>query len=280
MNSLTTGDFNASKSHLLTWYPTFSRGMEIVEHYHKVSDSFLYSQPHGTPREPMTMDYFLEYLGTVFTKTFFEDEKAQTEIHRVVGLLRENDKHGTEGTVAITPQEIIGIIRSEPSLQTDFITWMITLALAHIQGSREERKGEIVATSAQDSGICPACGIMAHYGTLRGEEGYRDLACWHCGFVWTIERLKCPYCGETDQSNLGFFEAKEFQGCRIHFCQQCKSYVKVFDFRQVAGFSPVLMLYHLATLVMDDLAIEEGFQPGSELFWSSTTETKAVTEQS
>lgn len=276
MNPLTAGDFNASKKHVLTWYTDFSKGLEIVTHYRQAAEAFVDGRPHGMPNGNITMDFFLHYMKSVFTKTFKKDKSALAEINRVVSLLEKEGAMNNQGAVVLTPQKILLMVKEMPSLQTDFVTWMITLALAHIQSLGEESEAEMVATSVQDGGVCPACGIKAHYGTLRGEEGYRDLACWHCGFVWTVERLKCPYCGEKEQNKMGFFETKEFKGCRIHYCQQCKSYVKVFDFRQVAGFKPVLVLYHLATLVMDDLAVEEGFQPGSELCWSSVLEPKTV----
>ncbi len=274
MAAFSAGNLEASKKHCLKWYPNFKPSMDVVEKYCKAAGDFMNDRKETIHKDRLPMDLFLEYLEIVFKKTFKNDKSATNEIGRVVDVLQDHWKKDRKTVGTRSPKEILSLINSDPSLQTDFVTLMITLSLAHIHRSASQEKADPIQNPSEDGAICPVCGIKAHFGMLREEEGYRDLECWHCGHIWMIQRLQCPYCGEKEQHKMGFFEAEEIPGCRINFCKNCNGYVKIFDFREVEGFKPVLMLYHLATLIMDDLAVKEGFQPGSELSWSSAPEHK------
>ncbi len=115
-------------------------------------------------------------------------------------------------------------------------------------------------------GSCPVCGARPHMARLRDEDGARILECWLCQAEWQFPRLKCPYCGNSDQNTLGFFYLDESSAMRVHFCKSCGSYIKVVDTR-VLKRAPILSVYNLATLNYDAVALSEGFKSGSGLIW-------------
>jgi FdhE protein len=117
-----------------------------------------------------------------------------------------------------------------------------------------------------NAGFCPVCGARPHMAVLRKEDGARVLECWLCGARWRFPRLVCPFCGNSSQKSLGFFHLGEDRARRVHFCDQCRSYLKVVDER-VLGKEVVLQVENLAMLGYDAAARTEGYQPGSGLEW-------------
>ena len=106
-----------------------------------------------------------------------------------------------------------------------------------------------------NSGTCPFCSSYPRIAF--DSEAGRRISCLMCGQEWEIQRIKCPYCGNTDHETLGYFEAEEIEGVRIHYCDKCKHYIKVIDTRKRSAQDAETE--DVITLVMDELARQEGY---------------------
>ncbi len=122
----------------------------------------------------------------------------------------------------------------------------------------EEFKG-LVANSEWSRGRCPVCGRETALSFLSSEEeGRRYLFCSQCGLEWPVKRLKCPFCGNEEQKQLGFFTVGDDEKYRVDFCHQCKKYIKTIDTRKISG-EVDLEVENLITLHLDILARQEGY---------------------
>ena len=110
-------------------------------------------------------------------------------------------------------------------------------------------------------GFCPVCGGAPAMGELTGEEGTKQLHCSICACQWTIPRLQCSSCGNTESDSLAYFTAEGEAGYRVDICRKCSSYLKVVDSRELGGDLP-MDVEDLNTMHLDLLAQKEGFAKG------------------
>lgn len=163
---------------------------------------------------------------------------------------------------------IINLLTKETDLEKDMATFLYSLVLSTIYRRQLEPISEVLRTDLWEGGICPLCGDKPHFGMLRAEDGAKQLECWLCGTTWVHTRIKCPFCENQEQEELGYFTIEGNDTCRVNFCKSCLSYYKVFDARKFhADGSIILTIHNLATLDHDFLAGKEGFTPGSGLEW-------------
>jgi len=120
-------------------------------------------------------------------------------------------------------------------------------------------------------GYCPVCGERPMMAELRGEEGKRMLRCSLCAFEWSFMRVKCPFCENEDQEELGYLSIEGEPNYRVNFCKQCKAYLKAIDPREIGEEIDIFLgLEDVATLHLDVLAEKEGFhKENPNLFYSS-----------
>lgn len=91
--------------------------------------------------------------------------------------------------------------------------------------------GQHLTEGAWDLGVCPLCGAPPGYVDLL-ETGQRRLACHVCGAGWVFSRLRCPYCGNRNVSDLVRLQAEEAdEGYLIEACKACQGYLKGLDRR-------------------------------------------------
>ncbi len=107
-------------------------------------------------------------------------------------------------------------------------------------------------------GYCPICGSLPHFSELKG-EGQRYLICSFCGFEWQSERLKCPYCENSDFNKLHYFYIEGIEAHRVDLCDNCNQYIKTVDSRKL-NYDPDLILEDIITMHFDILASEKGFK--------------------
>jgi len=119
-------------------------------------------------------------------------------------------------------------------------------------------------TDAWEQGCCPVCGGQPLMGRLEKELGKRELHCCLCRTEWIFKRVACPFCGTQEQDKLRYFQEEDDLAYRVEVCDACKNYLKTVDARQAACERP-LPAEHLATLHLDLVAREEGFQRVTEL---------------
>jgi len=106
-------------------------------------------------------------------------------------------------------------------------------------------------------GYCPICGsrpLMSEFNA----EGLREYLCSFCGFEWPGERLKCPFCENSDHTKLHYFYAEGDEAYRVDICDACNQYIKTVDSRKL-DYKPDLGLEDIVTIHLDILASEKGF---------------------
>jgi FdhE protein len=107
-------------------------------------------------------------------------------------------------------------------------------------------------------GYCPICGsppLMSQFNA----EGQREYLCSFCGFEWPGERLKCPFCENSDHTKLHYFYAEGDEAYRVDICDSCNQYIKTVDSRKL-DYKPDLGLDDIVTIHLDILASEKGFK--------------------
>ena len=112
--------------------------------------------------------------------------------------------------------------------------------------------------ASESTGTCPCCGAPPGLARLTASEGSRVLACTLCGTRWAYPRLKCAFCGNTDQDTLAVLLAEDEKAHRIEVCETCKRYLKTVDER-VLGGECMPFLEETRTLPLDLLAEREGY---------------------
>ena len=151
--------------------------------------------------------------------------------------------------------------------------FLFSIALSSFYKQLLQSTAEVLQTDLWKEGNCPLCGEKPHYGLLRPEDGAKELECWLCGTKWVHTRIKCPFCSNQEQEELGYFTVENREICRINFCQQCCQYYKIVDARKFNTSGDIaLAIHNLASLSHDLLARQEGFAPGSGLEWVNPKE--------
>ncbi len=206
----------------------------------------------------------LQRLGEALIRVNPRLEPAMEELKNLLEDFRENNPEKVDRDQVFKLQDLMV---EKGVLEKDMATLLFSVALGSIFSCNLEKIREGLRTDLWEGGNCGLCGEKPHYGMLRSEDGAKVLECWLCGTRWVHTRIKCPFCANTQQEELGFFSLEDKSSCRVHFCRECSSYYKIIDARQIAGNRIVLPIHNLASLTHDVLAREEGFSPGSGLHW-------------
>jgi FdhE protein len=114
-------------------------------------------------------------------------------------------------------------------------------------------------------GYCPVCGSLPYISTLN-DQGQRHLLCSFCGYLWLSERLICPFCENSDHQKLHYFYAEGKEAYRADICDNCRQYIKTVDTRKL-DYDPDLTVEDIATIHLDILAAEKGYNKPSQSFW-------------
>lgn len=160
----------------------------------------------------------------------------------------------------LSGSNIQGADRQKDGLDAGVLTFLGQHAASAVLGAYAKRYASILASIRWERGYCPLCGGLPHIAYLRGPEGRRFLACGTCGYCWNFPRIACPFCGNIDQEQLGYFQAEKEKEYRVDYCRECKKYIKTVDIReQDVPFD--LEIESAATLHLDLLAQAEGYVP-------------------
>lgn len=108
-------------------------------------------------------------------------------------------------------------------------------------------------------GYCPICGGNPDFSFLSRDNGARWLVCSRCDTEWLFQRLKCPYCSNTDQKTLSYYTGEEGP-YRLYVCDNCKHYLKTIDLRNTKT-EVLIPLERLFTLEIDAQARDYGYSP-------------------
>lgn len=103
---------------------------------------------------------------------------------------------------------------------------------------------------------CPMCGGEPDLAVIQ-PSAERHLICGRCGLRWKFEPLTCPYCRNSDRSQITSFATPDGQ-YRVYACDMCHRYLKAYDGRRATR--PVMpVVDSVATLPLDAAAIQRGY---------------------
>lgn len=144
--------------------------------------------------------------------------------------------------------------------------WLLTyLAQSSIKPFFEAYAEKLKGYVDQESwwkGYCPVCGSAPATGELRIEAGERYLQCSTCSFMWRFKRVVCPFCGNDNHEKLRYFNTEgNGKGYRVDVCEECKKYIKTFDFREVRE-DVIPIVDDMGTLHLDMIAEKQGYTRG------------------
>ena len=103
---------------------------------------------------------------------------------------------------------------------------------------------------------CALCGAEPDLSVIT-PAAERHLICGRCTLRWKFEPLTCPYCFNSDRSQITSFATPDGQ-YRVYACDVCKRYLKAYDGRRATR--PVMpMVDSVATLPLDAAAMQRGY---------------------
>ncbi len=143
-------------------------------------------------------------------------------------------------------------------LDNTILSFLIQMSIKPSVHINVEKLKDQVDMKTWLKGYCPVCGSLPQISELKG-EGQRYFLCSFCDFNWPSERLKCPFCENTDQKKLHYLYAEGQEAYRVDLCDKCKQYIKTVDSRKF-DYEPDLHLEDIITIHLDILANEKGFK--------------------
>jgi hypothetical protein len=103
---------------------------------------------------------------------------------------------------------------------------------------------------------CALCGGEPELAVIT-PSAERHLICGRCTLRWKFEPLTCPYCLNSNRSQITSFATTDGQ-YRVYACDVCHRYLKAYDGRRATR--PVMpMVDNVATLPLDAAAIQRGY---------------------
>jgi FdhE protein len=126
-----------------------------------------------------------------------------------------------------------------------YLEWVAEQVLPHVEQAHWRQ------------GHCPVCGGAPDFAALGAESGARHLLCSRCSSEWLYPRVKCPFCGTTDHTQLVYYPSEDGV-YRLYVCQACRRYLKTIDLREVQR-EVTLPVERITTVAMDAAARAEGY---------------------
>ncbi len=201
---------------------------------------------------------------------------AFTEISMFVQALRPKQKEEIKrflqalGSGAFTLNELVESVLSGKdditrgiaagaNIDLDMVQVLVLWTLQPILEAFSEVLQGSVDFAVWDKGYCPVCGGYTRLGYLTGPGGRQYLKCQICGHEWYFPRLACPFCGNNESGQIGFYTIGGDKRFRLYVCKKCGRYWKVVD-ENVAGTEVPRKLYDVWTLKLDMFAREKNMK--------------------
>lgn len=159
-------------------------------------------------------------------------------------------------TAGQEPEELLAYWSGEASGPDGFVAR--SLLRPYVELLREL---EIAPDRPRAAGLCPFCGaaplLALRRGGAPGEGAARSLLCALCGLEWSIPRIRCPVCAETEPARLPIFKAEGHPLACIEACETCRRYSKSLELG--GGTRDLPEIDELTTIALDLWAQEQGF---------------------
>jgi FdhE protein len=105
---------------------------------------------------------------------------------------------------------------------------VLRLALLPTLSRLTDRLSPVRPEGLWTAGHCPHCGGPPTLAESRGLEQRRVLRCGLCAAAWAGDRLRCPFCGESDHRRLRQLSAEgESDRYRLAVCEACGGRLRV-----------------------------------------------------
>jgi FdhE protein len=118
---------------------------------------------------------------------------------------------------------------------------------------------------------CPVCGRKSSMSIIRREDDLHILQCQACRTHWTYPAETCVICGNNDPETYEYLFDKSDEAHRAYVCNVCKKYIKTTDER-IMGRDVDVEIEDLATLVLDFVAKQNGYEPGGRITFAVSLE--------
>jgi len=151
------------------------------------------------------------------------------------------------------------VLVEERDVPRAFLSFVVLAALRPSFRRHADRLQPLTESVPWHRPVCPICGSVPSLAELRGEPGLRYLRCALCEAAWRVPRLRCPFCGTTDHTQLRYLTIEDDPGMRLDLCDACRRYLKTRIARGGEAEADAFGL-DLATLHLDALAWERGYR--------------------
>lgn len=112
--------------------------------------------------------------------------------------------------------------------------------------------------------FCPVCGRKPGMAFIRADDGLNVLQCQVCRTQWAYPRATCLVCGNSNNDSYKYIYDETDAAHRAYICDGCKKYTKATDCREYDRDID-LEVEDLATLVLDYVAKQRGYEPGGRI---------------
>jgi len=193
------------------------------------------------------------------------NEKIRTNILAVEEAVAINALNLKELLKRHFDQSYADKIAEEFDIDKTILKFLVHSSIQPSLAANVERLKDRVDEKNWLKGYCPICGSLPQISELKG-EGKRYLLCSFCGFQWPVERLKCPFCENSEHEKLHYLYAEGKEAYRVDLCDNCSRYIKTVDSRKL-GYEPDLDLEDITTVHLDILASEKGYKRIAASLW-------------
>lgn len=197
-------------------------------------------------------EYFLSLLNMADQKGYIE----ATELAQKIVSGRVDFEKLLSGAINLNADGELP--EDEEDVAFELIDFLLDECLRPELEKVAEKYAEIIGATGWTEGYCPICGEEPKIGEIKDDDEIRHLFCYHCGFKWSFDPVKCPFCGNQEYQSLAYFTIESEERYRVDVCNSCNRYIKMVDFRDT-GLQANLDVEDVATLHLDLLAYEEGY---------------------
>lgn len=196
-----------------------------------------------------------ETIGKIGKRT---NEKMRSNIQAMEEAIAVNAFNLRELLGKFSDGSLIAKIAEEFDIDKAILRFMVD---ASIQPSIRENVAKLknqVDLENWRRGYCPICGSLPYISRLN-ESGRRSFLCSFCRFEWPSDRLKCPFCENSNHEKLQYYYTDGEEAYRVDVCDECRQYIKTVDSRKL-DYEPDLILEDVVTMHLDILATEKGYK--------------------
>lgn len=149
-------------------------------------------------------------------------------------------------------------------LNSDILFFLIYHAISPFMEKASYKFRDKINFQQWQKTFCPVCGRKPGMAFIRADDGQNVLQCQVCRTQWSYPRATCLVCGNSNNDTYKYIYDEADEGHRVYVCDSCKKYTKATDCRTLDR-EVDLEVEDLATLVLDYVAKQRGYEPGGRV---------------